>query len=80
MQACSVVEGMIMAGLYADRCVPAARDRYVADLYVWVQVNDSTKASFVTDNLSAHRPLVDGLVANLRAAPPSDMDTNWLLI
>jgi len=34
------------------------------------------QASFVTNKLSTHRPLVDGLVANLRAAPPSNMDTS----
>jgi hypothetical protein len=38
------------------------------------------QASFVTNKLSAHRPLVDGLVANLRAVPLSNADTNWLLV
>jgi len=60
------------------------KDRYVADLYIWLQVNDQTtqpyQASFVTNKLSTQRPLVDGLVANLRAAPLSNMDTNWLLV
>jgi hypothetical protein len=38
------------------------------------------QASFVTNKLSTHRPLIDGLVVNLRAAPLSNMDTNWLLV
>jgi len=58
-------------------------DRYVADLYIWLQVNDEMQpyqASFFTNDRSPHRPLVDELVTNLRAAPQSDMDNNRLLV
>jgi hypothetical protein len=85
MQGGSVVEGKIMADWTRTAAFQRwAGERYTADLYVWLQINDQTmepyQASFVTNKLSAHRPLVDGLVANLRAAPLSDMDTNWLLV
>jgi hypothetical protein len=30
--------------------------------------------------MSCRTPLIDGLVANLRAAPLSSMDTSWLLV
>ena len=57
-------------------------DRYEADLYVWLQVNQRQpyQASFVTNDRSPHRPLVDDLVTNLRAIPLSDMDKNFLLV
>jgi hypothetical protein len=81
----SVVEGRVMADWTRTAVFQRwTKDRYVADLYIWLQVNDQTmepyQASFVTNKLSAHRPLVDELVANLRAAPLSNMDTNWLLV
>ena len=58
------------------------KDRYEADLYVWLQVNQRQpyQASFVTNDRSPHRPLVDDLVGNLRAIPLSDMDKNFLLV
>jgi hypothetical protein len=58
-------------------------DRYVADLYVWLQVSaklEPYQASFFTNDRSPHRPLVDGLVTNLRAVPLSNADNNWLLV
>jgi hypothetical protein len=58
-------------------------DRYVADLYVWLQVSEEMKpyqVSFFTNDRSPHRPPVDGLVANLRSAPLSNADNNWLLV
>jgi hypothetical protein len=81
----SVVEGRVMADWTRTAVFQRwTKDRYVADLYIWLQVNDQTmqpyQASFVTNKLSTQRPLVDGLVANLRAAPLSEMDTNWLLV
>jgi hypothetical protein len=58
------------------------KDRYEADLYVWLQVNQRQpyQASFVTNDRSPHRQLVDGLVTNLRVMPLSDMDMNFLLV
>lgn len=81
----SVVEGRVMTDWTRTAVFQRwTKDRYVADLYIWLQVNDQTmqpyQASFFTNKLSTHRPLVDGLVANLRAAPLSNMDTNWLLV
>lgn len=47
-------------------------------------VNDQTmqpyRVSFFANRLSMHRPLVDGLVADLGAAPLSSMDTDRLLV
>ena len=85
MQGGSVVEGRVMADWTRTAVFQRwTKDRYVADLYIWLQVNDQTmqpyQASFVTNKLSTHRALVDGLVANLRTAPLSNMDTNWLLV
>jgi hypothetical protein len=85
MQGGSVVEGKVMADWTRTAVFQRwTKDRYLADLYIWLQVNDQTmqpyQASFVTNKLSTHRSLVDGLVANLRTAPLSNMDTNWLLV
>lgn len=60
------------------------KNRYIADLYIWIQVNNQTmdpyQASFITNDRSPHSTLVEGLVANLRSVPLSDADTSWLLV
>ncbi len=38
------------------------------------------QASFFTNDRSPHRPLVGGLVTNLRAVPLSNTDDDWLLV
>lgn len=57
-------------------------DRYEADLYVWLQVNQRQpyQASFVGNKQSPYRSLVDDLVTNLRARPLSNMDMNFVLV
>jgi hypothetical protein len=83
MQGGLVVEGKVIAD-WTEAAVYQrwTMDRYVADLYIWLQVNDREpyQASFFTNERSPHRPQVDGLVAGLRGAPLSSMDNNWLLV
>jgi|SRR5579875_1783750 len=83
MQGGSVVEGkVIFDWTRSAEFKRWTKDRYEADLYVWLQVNQRQpyQASFITNDRSPHRPLVDALVTNLRAMPLSDMDKNFLLI
>jgi hypothetical protein len=85
MQGGSVVEGRVNANWTRTSVFQRwTKDRYIADLHIWLQVNDQAmqpyQASFFTNKLSPHRSLVDGLVAGLRAAQLSNMDTSWLLV
>jgi hypothetical protein len=84
MQGSIVVEGRVIDD-WTGRAVFKrwTTDRYVTDLYVWLQVNDKIQpyqASFFTNERSPHRPLVDGLVTDLRSVPLSNADNNWLLV
>ena len=83
MQGGSVVEGRVMFDWTRSAEFKRwAKDRFEADLYIWLQVNQRQpyQASFVTNKRSRHRPLVDDLVTNLRARPLSDADMNFLLV
>jgi hypothetical protein len=85
MQGGCVAEGKVIADwTQAEVFRRWTEDRYVADLYLWLQVNDQDRqpyqASFFTNSRSPHRQLVTELVAGLRAAPLSSADNNWLLV
>ena len=84
MQGGSVVEGRVITNWTGATAFKRwMTDRYVADLYIWLQVSETMQpyqASFITNDRSSHRPLVDALVTNLRAVPLSNMDKNWLLV
>jgi hypothetical protein len=84
MQGGIAVEGRVMADWTETSVFERwTADRYDIDLYVWLQVSDVMQpyqASFVTNDRSPHRPLVDGLVTNLGAVPLGNMDNNWLLV
>jgi hypothetical protein len=83
MQGGSVVDGRVMFDWTKSAEFKRwTKDRYDADLYVWLQVNQRQpyQASFVTNKQSPHRPLIDDLVTNLRALPLSDADMSFLLI
>jgi hypothetical protein len=83
MQGGSIVEGKIIFDWTRSAEFKRwTKDRYEADLYTWLQVNQRQpyQASFFTNDRSPHRPLVDDLVTNLRSVPLSDMDKNWLLV
>lgn len=59
------------------------KERYVADLYVWLQANDQMQpyqASFFTNERSSHRSLIDEFVNSLRSMPVSNADNNILLV
>lgn|SRR5487761_1095499 len=84
MQGGSVVEGRVMFNLTRTTVFERwMTDRYVTDLYVWLQVSDKMRpyqASFFTNARSPHRPLVDDLVTNLQAVPLSNMGNSLLLV
>jgi hypothetical protein len=84
MQGGILVEGRVMADWTRTTVFNRwTKDRYIVDLYVWLQVSDTMQpyqASFFTNDRSPHRPLVDGLAASLRAVPLSSADNNWLLV
>ncbi len=83
MQGGSVVDGKVIFNWTGSAEFKRwTNDRYEADLYIWLQVNQwqPYQASFFTNEQSPHRSLVDDFVANLRAVPLSDMDKNWLLV
>ena len=85
MEGCCVVEGKVIADWTRTHVFRRwTEDRYVADLYIWLQINGQDKqpyqASFFINSSSTHRPLVEELVANLRTVPLSDVDNNCLLV
>lgn len=83
MQGGSIVDGKVMFNwTKSTEFRRWMTDRYVADLYIWLQVNQRQpyQASFFANDKSRHRAPVDDLVTNLRVAPLSEMDTNWTLV
>lgn len=84
MRGGSVVEGKPIADWTKTTAFKRwVGNRYTVDLYVWLQVGPETKpyqASYFTNDRSHHRPQIDRLVSDLRSAPLSDADTNWLLV
>jgi hypothetical protein len=84
MQGGIVVEGRVIDD-WTERTVFKrwTTDRYVTDLYVWLQVDNEMQpyqASFFTNDRSPHRTLVDKFVTGLRSIPVSTVDNNWLLV
>jgi hypothetical protein len=83
MQGGSLAEGKTLADWTRTTVFTRwTEDRYVADLYIWLQVNETQpyQASYLTNDLSLHRPLIDAFVADLRGTPLSSADNNWLLV
>ena len=83
MQGGAVLEGkVIFDWTRSAEFTRWTKDRYEADLYVWLQVNQRQpyQASFVTNDRSPYRSLVNDLVMNLRAKPLSDADMDVLLV
>jgi len=80
----SVVEGKVIADWTKTTVFRRwAEERYVVDLYVWLQVHEERgpyQACFFTNARSNHRPLIDQFVADLRAVPLSEMDRSLLLV
>jgi hypothetical protein len=83
MQGGIAVEGKVMQNWTgADTFKRWTEDRYIADLFVWLQIDPDKKpyqASFFTKERSPHRPLVEDFTQKLRSLPLSPADNNWLL-
>lgn len=85
MQGGCVAEGRVIADWTQAQVFRRwTEDRYVADQYLWLQVNDQDKqpyqVSIFTNSRSPHCQLVNELAVGLRAAPLSSADNNWLLV
>jgi hypothetical protein len=82
MQGGIVIDGRVLENWTGARVFRQwTQDRYVVDLYTWLQVNGETpyQASFFTNERSPHRPQVDEFVRKLHFRPLSSVDNNILL-